>query len=68
MVVDVVVVSVVDEVVLPTVVRMIASGTAIDTINNIATTNPAINAGRQGQLLDNDHAPILLLQIITFMY
>jgi hypothetical protein len=55
-----------DEVVLPAVVRVIANGTAIDPINNIAKANPPRNEGRQGQLLDNDHATFLLLNIITF--
>jgi hypothetical protein len=58
----------VDEVLVPVLVRVMANGMAIDIINNTATANPPINVGRQGQLLDNDHAPFVLLEMISIVY
>ncbi len=58
----------VNEVLVSVFERVIANGMTTDIINNTATANPPRTEERQGQLIDNDHAPPLLLEIIAILY
>jgi hypothetical protein len=58
----------VDEVLVSVFERVIANGMTIDIINNTATANPPRTEERQGQLMNNDHAPLLLLEMIAILY
>ncbi len=58
----------VDEVLVSVFERVIANGMTIDIINNTATANPPRPEERQGQLIDNDHAPLFLLEMIAILY
>ncbi len=58
----------VDEVLVSVFERVIANGMTTDIINNTATANPPRTEERQGQLMNNDHAPLLLLEMIAILY
>jgi len=62
------VVTLVDEVLVPIVLRVITNGTTIDIINNIDTVNPPKNEQRQAELVFNEHALFLFLEMIAIVY
>lgn len=62
------VVTLVDEVLVPIVLRVITNGTTIDIINNINTANPAKNEQRQVELVFNEHVLFIFLEITAIVY
>ncbi len=61
------VVTLVNEVLLSIVLRVITNGMNIDIINNAATTNPPKNEQRQAELILNEHALFLFLEMIAIV-
>jgi hypothetical protein len=57
----------VDEVPVAEVERMIANGMATDIINNNITPSPPKNEQRQGELIGNEHALFILLEMIAIV-
>jgi hypothetical protein len=62
------VVVLVDDISAADLVRMTASGMAIDRRNNTAKPRPAKNKERQLQFIGDNDAPSLLLQMIDTLY
>jgi len=62
------VVTLVDEVLVPIVLKVITNGTTIDIINNIDTVNPPKNEQRQAELVFNEHVLFLFLEMIAIVY
>jgi hypothetical protein len=64
----VIVVTLVDEVLVPIVLRVTTNGTIIDIINNTATANPPKNEQRQAELVFNEHILFLFLEMMAIVY
>ncbi len=62
------VVTLVDEVLVPIVLIVITNGTTIDIVNNTATANPPKNEKQQVELVFNEHALFLFLEMMAIVY